>query len=100
MNTPTHQTSSVGALARGGILDLTRRTGDGGFDPPPSVAGLMQQVPELLGLLRRLGIPYEDARDAVQEALLRGSLWIESGRFHALTNRRAWLRSVAVRAAR
>lgn len=66
----------------------------------PSIACLMRRVPELLALLVRLRFPYQDAEDAVQVALIRGAQWLRTGKVHDLTDRQAWLRTVAIRAAR
>lgn len=54
---------------------------------------------ELLTMLIRMGFPFAVAQDAVQTALLRDQEWLANGRATAITNRQAWLRTVAVRAA-
>jgi RNA polymerase sigma-70 factor (ECF subfamily) len=68
-------------------------------DDPPSVACLERRRPELLSMLLRMRFSYQDAQDAVQEAIMRAFEWIADGKVAGIKNRRAWLRTVAVRAA-
>lgn len=65
----------------------------------PTEACLVERRPELFEMLCRMGFSEGDAEDASQEAIITGLSYLANGKALDLKDRRAWLRTVAVRAA-
>jgi RNA polymerase sigma factor (sigma-70 family) len=55
--------------------------------------------PNLFQMLSRMRFNEADAADAVQEALMRARMWIDTGRSLEIKNPAKWLSSVAIKAA-
>lgn len=68
--------------------------------PSLSEDRLAEYWPDLVAVLVASGFPHDEAEDAAQAAMVAGLRWLRSGRGDDVLDWGAWLRRVAVNAAR